>query len=155
MSRLVCMTGSAADRAAAELYERQAALFAERFPARFLERIAKPEPAALPAFAQEAVSIEEGGLWAALWKLGEAEKTGLTVDAAAIPIRQETVEICELLELDPYGLPSSGHVFFCEPQDVLEADVPPAFTVIGRTVKTAARTVRIGERIRYLNRSVE
>ena len=165
MSKLVCMTGSTADRAAAELLEQQAALFAERFPRRFLARAeelaqsAVSEKPQLPDFAENAVSIEAGGLWAALWKLGEAAKTGLNVDAAAIPIRQETVEICEELELDPYGLPSIGAVFLCEPQAVLEeteaTDGQPAFIVIGKTTKAAARTVRIGDRIRYLNRSTQ
>ena len=39
MNRLVCMTGSAADRGAADLYRQQAPLFAERFPRRFLTRL--------------------------------------------------------------------------------------------------------------------
>ena len=196
MNRLVCMTGSAADRGAADLYRQQAALFAERFPRRFLTRLealakdcertgqliqngeqpaaGKKEAEDLPAFAGTAVPIEEGGLWAALWKLGESAQTGLTVDASAIPVRQEVVEICELLEMDPYSLPSTGTVFLCDPQAAFAAEETavqcllsaqeaaedaqtrsPAFTVIGRTTDAAARIVCIGDRIRYLNRSAE
>ena len=172
MRKLVCMTGSAADRAAAELLKHQAALLEQRFSRRFLARIGKPAPAGLPAFAERAVEVGEGGLWAALWKLGEAAKTGFIVDASAVPIRQETVEICEFLEQDPYSLPSAGAVFLCDPQAVLEAEEekerlmlsaqeagedPPAmrsaFAVIGHTTTAPARIVRIGDRIRYLNRS--
>ena len=178
MSLLVCMTGTAADRAAAKLQEENAALLAGHFPERFLEQVramkepagtegfetAEPETeaedAALPAkqkTAAPAVPIGEGGLWAALWKLGEAAGTGLTVEASAIPIRQEVVEICEFLGQDPYSLPSSGAVFLREPQAVLEAreaeNGQPGFTVIGRTTKAAARVVRVGDRVRYLNRS--
>ena len=168
MSRLVCMTGSAADRAAAKLYEQNAALFAEHFPERFLARVralkedpelaepeAKGKEASLPAeqtAGAQAVSIGEGGLWAALWDLGEAAGTGFSVDAAAIPIRQEVVEICEFLGRDPYALPSSGKVFFLDPQDAADTG-QPCFTVIGHTTDTAARIVRIGDRVRYLNRS--
>ena len=174
MRKLICMTGSAADRAVTELIEQQP-LLAERFPARFLAHAKSPEPAAPPKFAEMPVSIGEGGLWAALWKLGEAAQTGLAVDAAAVFIRQESVEICEFLGLDPYALPSCGTVFLCDPQDVLEASEErinrlissqemqeegaqapdPAFFVIGHTTAAQARTVRIGDRIRYLNRSAE
>ncbi|MBO4288852.1 MAG: hypothetical protein J5865_01975 [Lachnospiraceae bacterium] len=168
MTRLVCMTGSAADLAAAELYEQNAALFAEHFPERFLERVralkgvfvqagSEANGEELPRSAgkkdgRQAVSIGEGGLWAALWDLGEAAGTGLTVDAAAIPIRQEAVEVCEFLGQDPYALPSSGQVFLLDPRDAADAGQPD-FTVIGRTAGAAARTVRIGDRVRYLNRS--
>ena len=156
MSRLVCMTGSAGDRTAADLALQQAVLPADRFPRRFFVRVEKlaqtvSEDLQPPACAECVIRIGKGGLWAALWDLGEAAQTGLTVDAAAIPIRQETVEICEELELDPYGLPSSGAVFLCDPQAVPAE--PPAFAVIGQTTERAARTVRIGDRIRYLNRS--
>ena len=178
MSLLVCMTGSAGDRAAAMLQEQNAALLAEHFPERFLEQVrgmkelaepegletAEPETEAedvsQPAKQKTAVPaflIGEGGLWAALWKLGEAAGTGLTVEASAIPIRQEVVEICEFLGQDPYGLPSSGAVFLRDPQAVLEAreavNGQPGFTVIGQTTKAAARIVRVGDRVRYLNRS--
>ena len=52
--------------------------------------------------------VTEGGVFGALWELAEASGVGLTVDLRAIPIRQETVEICELYDLNPYELISSG-----------------------------------------------
>lgn len=52
--------------------------------------------------------VTEGGVFGALWELAEASGVGLTVDLRAIPIRQETVEICELYGLNPYELISSG-----------------------------------------------
>ena len=37
---------------------------------------------------------------------------GLKVDLKAIPIRQETVEICEFFEVNPYQLLSGGALLF-------------------------------------------
>ena len=41
--------------------------------------------------------ITEGGIFGALWEIGEASGTGITADLRKIPIKQETVEICEVL----------------------------------------------------------
>jgi hydrogenase maturation factor len=50
----------------------------------------------------------DGGVMKTLWDLGEEAKSGFTVDIMDIPIRQETVEICEFFHIDPYRLESKG-----------------------------------------------
>ena len=52
--------------------------------------------------------VTEGGIFGALWEIAEASKVGLTIDLKKIPIKQETVEICEFYDLNPYLLISSG-----------------------------------------------
>lgn len=52
--------------------------------------------------------VTEGGIFGALWEMGEASKVGLEIDLLKIPVKQETVEICEFFGLNPYGLISSG-----------------------------------------------
>ena len=52
--------------------------------------------------------ITEGGVFGALWEMGSGSGVGLDIDLKAIPIRQETVEVCEVLGLNPYILMSSG-----------------------------------------------
>ncbi|MCR5145712.1 MAG: AIR synthase family protein [Lachnospiraceae bacterium] len=52
--------------------------------------------------------ITEGGVYGALWEMAEASGVGLEADLKAIPIKQETVEICEYYDVNPYGLISSG-----------------------------------------------
>lgn len=52
--------------------------------------------------------VTEGGIYGALWELGEASRVGIEVDLKKIPIKQETVEICEFFDLNPYQLISSG-----------------------------------------------
>lgn len=50
----------------------------------------------------------EGGLFGALWELAANARKGVEVILENIPIKQETVEICEFYDLNPYKLISSG-----------------------------------------------
>ncbi|RDY27233.1 AIR synthase family protein, partial [Lachnotalea glycerini] len=52
--------------------------------------------------------VTEGGIFGALWEMAEASGVGLEIDLKKIPIKQETVEICEFYDLNPYCLISSG-----------------------------------------------
>ena len=49
--------------------------------------------------------VGEGGIFAALYRLAKEADTGLVVDLKAMPVRQETIEICEYYKLNPYQLP--------------------------------------------------
>ena len=52
--------------------------------------------------------VTEGGIFGALWEIAEASGVGLEIDLKKIPIRQETIEICEVFDINPYMLISSG-----------------------------------------------
>ena len=52
--------------------------------------------------------ITEGGVFGAVWEMSEASGVGCEIDLKKIPIKQETVEICEQFGLNPYKLISSG-----------------------------------------------
>ena len=52
--------------------------------------------------------VTEGGIFGALWEMAEASGVGLEIDLKKIPIRQETVEVCEFFGVNPYFLISSG-----------------------------------------------
>lgn len=52
--------------------------------------------------------VTEGGIFGALWEMAEASGVGLDIDLKKIPIRQETIEICEVYDINPYLLISSG-----------------------------------------------
>lgn len=45
--------------------------------------------------------ITEGGVFGALWEMSEASGVGCEIDLKKIPIKQETVEICEQFGLNP------------------------------------------------------
>ena len=47
-------------------------------------------------------------IFGALWELAESSGIGLEIDLKKIPIRQETVEVCEFFGINPYQLISSG-----------------------------------------------
>ncbi len=68
-------------------------------------------PEAMVARAANVTSmhdVTEGGIFGALWEIGVASKVGLEVDLKKILLKQETVEICEFFDLNPYMLISSG-----------------------------------------------
>ncbi|MBN1581465.1 MAG: AIR synthase family protein [Anaerolineae bacterium] len=50
----------------------------------------------------------EGGIATGLWELALASNVGLDVDAEAIPILDETRQLCRHFALDPLGLIASG-----------------------------------------------
>ncbi len=52
--------------------------------------------------------VSEGGVFAALWDMAEAGHVGLEIDFRKIPVRQEMIEICEMFDVNPYKLESSG-----------------------------------------------
>ena len=52
--------------------------------------------------------VAGGGIFGALWELGERFGVGLQVDMKKIPIKQETVEVCEFFGYNPYELRSDG-----------------------------------------------
>ena len=52
--------------------------------------------------------VSEGGIFGALWELAERAGVGLNIDLKKIPLRQETVEVCELCNVNPYELLSGG-----------------------------------------------
>ncbi len=52
--------------------------------------------------------IHNGGVFGGLWELSEQLKKGFSVDVRSIPIKQETVEICERVDANPYELSSMG-----------------------------------------------
>lgn len=100
--------------------------------------------------------LGEGGIFAALWKLAQEGKTGVTVNLREIPIRQETVEICEYFDVNPYQISSKGSLLIVSEDGnelVSELDsrgIPAA--VAGRTTKGKDKILKNGSELRYLNR---
>ncbi len=98
--------------------------------------------------------VTEGGIFGALWEMGEASGVGMTVDLHKIPIRQETIEVCEIFDINPYMLISSGSMLIGSPngnllvEKLAEEGIPAA--VIGRAVEGNDRVVVNGEEKRFL-----
>ena len=54
--------------------------------------------------------LGEGGILKALWEIADRAGLGLSAELRKLPIRQETIEITELFDIDPYRMDSKGSV---------------------------------------------
>lgn len=52
--------------------------------------------------------VAGGGIFTALWELGAKLECGLRVDLRNIPVKQETIEVCEYYDINPYRIRSDG-----------------------------------------------
>lgn len=59
--------------------------------------------------------VTEGGIFGALWEMAEASGVGLEIDLKKIPVKQETIEVCEFFGINPYELISSGSMLMAAP----------------------------------------
>ena len=98
--------------------------------------------------------VTEGGIFGALWEMGAASGVGITVDLKKIPIRQETIEVCEVFDINPYRMMSSGSMLIgCRNGNLLveELEKQGIFSaVIGRANDTNDRVIVNGEETRFL-----
>lgn len=98
--------------------------------------------------------VTEGGIFGALWEIGAASKVGLELDLKKILLKQETVEICEFYDLNPYMLISSGCMLIITDRanqlvESLKAEGIAA-AVIGRITQGNDRIIINEDEKRYL-----
>ncbi|MBR6020264.1 MAG: hypothetical protein IK055_08635 [Lachnospiraceae bacterium] len=147
------------------LLEENRAAMEARYPKHFLQREEElPGEAAtaeliltgLANGAKAAVPGGDGGVYGALWKLGEKLRVGMEIELPEIPIAQITIEACEVTDRDPYQIPAGGCVLFvtAEPERLAEALTTAApqteTAVIGQLTREAARVLRNRGETRYL-----
>lgn len=98
--------------------------------------------------------VTEGGIFGALWEIGAASGVGIIADLRKIPIKQETIEICEVFDINPYMLISSGSMLIGCPQGNLLVEKLMQnginAVVIGRATEGNDRIVVNGDETRYL-----
>lgn len=98
--------------------------------------------------------ISEGGIFGALWEMGQSSGVGLEIDLKKIPIRQESIEICEFFDINPYKLVSGGSLLLASADGnalvraLQKADIPAV--VIGKATEGNDRVVCNGEERRFL-----
>ncbi|MCM1283194.1 MAG: AIR synthase-related protein [Muribaculaceae bacterium] len=158
----ILVTGRIGTAGAAVLAKERQEDLRSRYTQPFLDRAVLPEKALSvrceAAAATEAGAamhdISEGGIYGALWELGQRFHVGLEVDLKQIPIRQETVEICEFFQLNPYKLLSTGSLLIAaEDGNALAAEIRRAgydATVIGRITEGNERVLLCEEERRFL-----
>ncbi len=135
----------------------------ERFPERMLREILSWETLSSVTAERELATahgaaaiypLAEGGISAALWQLAEDGHCGLTADLAAVPIRQETIEVCEFYDINPYEMESRGSLLIAVSDGkkmaaaLQDAGIPSE--IIGETTDSAERVFLFRDKKRYL-----
>lgn len=139
----------------------------ERFSASYLDRIldydiSKTERLLTEWRTYGAAECEPsgfGGILKTLWDLSGAYMTGICFCLRDIPIKQETVEICERYDLNPYRLLSTGCYLLAvdnggELVRELKKDQLPA-AVIGKVTEGVGRVIEHEEGRGFLDRPTE
>ena len=98
----------------------------------------------------------EGGILGALWELAEGAGVGLTIDMKKLPLRQETVEVCECCNVNPYELLAGGCLIMAAEDGpalaaALKAQRIPA-VIVGKITDSRDRILVNGEEVRYMDR---
>jgi len=100
--------------------------------------------------------ISEGGVLGALYELAEELRCGFRIDQDLIPVHQETIEICNFFDINPYCLLSTGCMLGItdHAEDVireLEARGIPS-AVLGKTENGRKKILLRKDEERYLDR---
>ena len=164
--RTVILAGRAGAGLTERLLKEQEEVLAERFPNHFLEqarrlaRFAVDEDVCRGICEKAGKNVYEpvgpGGIFGALWRLGEKCASGLVTGFDRIDILQEFIEICNALGVNPYTADDPGSVLIAaeEPQQVTEdlrrAGIPA--DIIGEMTEDAARVIMRGDTRCYINK---
>ena len=99
-------------------------------------------------------NLSTGGVYGALWEMAEASGIGLELDLKKIPVKQETIEICEFFDINPYKLLSGGSLLMAaeDGNQVLrqleQAGIPAV--IIGKATAGNDRVLLFDEERRFL-----
>lgn len=111
------------------------------------------------AGASALFAMGEGGFLSALWKMAEASQVGLTADLRKVPVCQETIEVCEIFDLNPYKLLSGGGILIgIRGGEALVQELRRAgfmAEIIGQACSGNDRLLYSGGSARYLERPAE
>ena len=99
--------------------------------------------------------LSQGGIYNGLWEMAESSRLGLTVDLRKIPVKQETIEICEIFDINPYRLLSTGSLLIAcdDGLDMVRAlkDAGIEAVVIGRFTDSNDRIIIKDDETTYLD----
>ena len=98
--------------------------------------------------------LSEGGVFKGLWELGKEADAGFGVELKKIPIKQETIEICNYVDINPYELMSNGaELIMCkDPLKICEVLTENGIEseIIGRTPPEKKRVIYYDDEERFL-----
>lgn len=98
-------------------------------------------------------NVSDCGLYGSLWSLSKGLKKGFEIDLSKVFLKQETIEICEYFDLNPYRLYSTECILFICIESYFEEisyiDNTP-IVHIGRTTEKNAKEIHYDQNILYL-----
>ena len=98
--------------------------------------------------------VSGGGIMAALWEFSERAGCGLKADLKKIPIKQETIEICEFFGINPYMLLSGGALLLaCDDGEKAVGDLEEAgisAAIIGSLHEGKDKLIKNDDEMSYL-----
>lgn len=162
----IIMTGFAGWRGSVKLSEEQRDQLERHFNPDFLDRLLSIDEsgdsfscvpavtAAAGAGVRTMYAPGEGGIFAAVWEMARRDGLGARIHLKSIPIRQETVEVCDYFNISPYQLLSSGTLLLTADHgqkvltELAAAGIPAV--IIGHMTGDNARVVLNEEETRYL-----
>lgn len=175
----IVMTGFAGLNGSVYLAYQKYGMLLERYPVSFLEGAKKQErllwqiPEAAPAgksddcstysFSEKGITamylLSKGGVFAGLWDMGKLAGVGLKVYSKKIPVKQETIEICNFFDVNPYQMYSEGCALLLSENGYRLKERLSGkgicSEVIGFTAEDNDRVVINGEEQRFLQKNYE
>lgn len=98
--------------------------------------------------------ITEGGIFGALWEMAAASNVGVEVELKKIPLKQETIEISEFFDLNPYQMLSGGSLLIgCDNGKALVEELEKAgisTSLIGKVTNNNDKVVLHEEERRFI-----
>ena len=110
--------------------------------------------AAAAAGVRTMYACGEGGVYSAVWELAENAGLGARIQLKKVPLKQETVEICDYFNISPYQLLSVGAVLLTATHgqkvlaELAAAGIPAV--IIGHLTDDNDRVVLNEEEVRFL-----
>lgn len=162
----IIMAGYAGDYGAAKLAFAKQAELERHFNPVFLSPVLDADytgdaisavPAAEAAAAagvRTMYACGEGGVYAAVWEMAENAGLGARIQLKEVPLKQETVEICDYFNISPYQLMSVGAVLLTATHgqkvlaELAAAGIPAV--IIGHLTDDNDRVVLNEEEVRFL-----
>lgn len=159
------MTGYAADYGAAVIARERGSELATKLPVSIINRIqeyyarsyAAVEalvPQMADTYADCIWQVSEGGVFKALRDMADSENTGISVWLDLVSIRQETIEVCEVYDINPYMLNSTGTMLIISAHGNelvrLLGDAGVHAAVIGCTTDNNDKIIINDNEVRYL-----
>lgn len=98
--------------------------------------------------------VRHGGIFGGLWELAQNSGVGLVIDLKKIAVKQETIEVCEFFDKNPYKLISGGNLLITTDKGanlVSKLEIAGiSATIIGRTTSGNDRIIQNEEETRFL-----